>query len=227
MFEPRGVIFDLDGVLVSTDEYHYRAWKKLTDREGIYFDRRINDRLRGVSRRESLEIILEASSRAYTEEEKLRMAEEKNDMYRRLLRKLTRDDILPGVLNVLEKLRNRGARLAVGSSSKNAPMILERIGLADCFDAVVDGNQISRTKPDPEVFLLAAERLNLPPLQCSVVEDAVPGILAAAAAGMTPIAVGAAQGCDAAKYGFPGLKDADVDVLLGEQTILSLQIKSQ
>lgn len=219
MLEPRGVIFDLDGVLVSTDEYHYRAWKQLADRERIYFDRRINDRLRGVSRRESLEIILEAASRPYTEEEKRKMAEEKNEMYRRLLQKLTRDDILPGVLNVLKELRRRGARLAVGSSSKNAPMILERTGLADRFDAVVDGNQITRTKPDPEVFLLAAKRLDLRPGQCSVVEDAVPGILAAKAAGMTPIAVGAAWRCGAAKYGFPSLEDADADVLLGGQTI--------
>lgn len=216
MSELLGAIFDLDGVLVSTDEYHYRAWKQLADRENIYFDRKINDRLRGVSRMASLEVILERASRTYTDAEKASMAEQKNNAYREMLRELTPGDVLPGVLPVLKELRARGVKLAVGSSSKNAPVILEQTDLARFFDAVADGSQIVNTKPDPEVFLLAAKLLGLRPEQCFVVEDAVPGIKAAAAAGSKPVAVGPAQGCEGARYSLPSLECVNVDALLAE-----------
>ena len=151
-----GVIFDLDGVIVSTDNCHYLAWKRMADEEGIYFDRTINERLRGVSRMESLEIILERAQRPYTDDEKQAMAARKNAYYVELIGSLTRADILPGALDTLSYLKGRGVKVAIGSSSKNTPIILRQIGLENAFDAVADGNAITHSKPDPEVFVLAA-----------------------------------------------------------------------
>ena len=159
----KGIIFDLDGVICHTDKYHYQAWKKLADKLGIYFDEEINNRLRGVSRMESFEIILEKYDGEMTEEEKVRYASEKNDLYRELLKNMTTADLDPQVKETLDALRSRGLLLAIGSSSRNAGFILERLGLSGYFDAVSDGNNISRSKPDPEVFLKAAEYLNLQP----------------------------------------------------------------
>jgi len=190
----RAVIFDLDGVIVSTDEHHFRAWKQLADEEGIPFDRHDNERLRGVSRMESLEIIMEKSSKAYSAVEKQKLAARKNDIYRELLKGLSPSDVLPGVTSTLQVLRERGLKIAIGSSSKNALPILQAIGLANAFDAVVDGNHISRSKPDPEVFRLAAQRVGVSPQQCLVVEDADAGVEAALAAGMSVVAVGSANG---------------------------------
>lgn len=196
----KAVIFDLDGVIVSTDDYHYRAWKELADKQGIPFDREINERLRGVSRMESLEIILEKATRPYSQDEKDAMAQDKNERYRAMLAELTPNDILPGVLALLDALSARGIKLAIGSSSKNTPYILERIGLSDRFDAIADGNHIKNSKPDPEVFLLAASKLGIPPAQCAVVEDAIAGIDAAIAAGSKAVAVGYAADYDKADY---------------------------
>ena len=137
------VIFDLDGVIVSTDECHYRAWKKTADEEGIYFDRKINDRLRGVSRMDSLEIVLERAERLYTDEEKVELAERKNNYYKEYINKLTKDDILSGVNENLAELKAKGIKVAIGSSSKNTPDILKYIGLDNYFDAVSDGNNIT------------------------------------------------------------------------------------
>ena len=153
----KAFIFDLDGVIVSTDSLHYRAWKSLADSEGIYFDEKINHRLRGVSRMESLEIILERATRSYTQEEKVVMAERKNGIYRELLQVLTPEDRLEGVTETLAALREKGYKLAIGSSSKNTPIILGKIGYSGYFDAISDGNNIKNSKPDPEVFLKAAE----------------------------------------------------------------------
>jgi beta-phosphoglucomutase len=189
----KGIIFDLDGVIVSTDEYHYQAWKEVSDEYGIYFDYEINERLRGVSRMESVDIIMEKAERHYTEKEKTDFATRKNNVYRRLLSGLSSRDILPGVESALDLLAQRGVLLAIGSSSKNTPVILERIGLAERFQAISDGNHISKSKPDPEVFLLAANRLKLAPEDCLVVEDAVAGVTAALRAGMAVLAVGSAS----------------------------------
>lgn len=189
----QAVIFDLDGVIVSTDDCHYQGWKRMADDEGIYFDRTINERLRGVSRMESLAIVLERANKTYSDEDKVALAERKNGYYRDLIQQLTPADILPGISGVLTELRARGIKMAIGSSSKNCPIILERIGLADAFDAVVDGNQISRSKPDPEVFSLAAQRLSIAPQQCLVVEDAEAGVEAGIAAGMAVLGVGSAS----------------------------------
>ncbi|MFO7871075.1 MAG: beta-phosphoglucomutase [Kiritimatiellia bacterium] len=190
----KAVIFDLDGVIVATDEYHYLAWQRLADEEGIEFNRVINNRLRGVSRRRSLEILLEKAGRDYTEEEKREMAQRKNGYYREFLKtKLTPDAVLPGVHEFLKDLRDRGVKTAVASASRNTPLIMERIGMAHSFDAVADGNDITHSKPDPEVFLLAARRLGTAPADCLVVEDAEAGVEAGLTGGMKVLAVGYAS----------------------------------
>lgn len=183
----KAIIFDLDGVICHTDQYHFQAWKQLADRLSIPFDEQDNDRLRGVSRMESLNIILEKSSRIYSEQEKLAFAEEKNEYYKKLLIQMTPSDLPEGVLETLQELRSRGLLLGIGSSSKNTKLILSRLGLADFFDAVADGTEISHSKPAPEVFLLAAEKLGVSPAKSLVVEDADAGIEAAKAGGFSPV----------------------------------------
>lgn len=196
----KAVIFDLDGVICSTDEYHYLAWKALADRLGICFDRSINERLRGVSRMESLEIILERSERDYSQEEKELFCTEKNERYRGLLSQMSGADLSEEVRSTLMTLRGRGLALAIGSSSRNAPYILERIGLGDFFDAVADGSQIEKSKPDPEVFQLAAKKLDVKPCDAIVVEDAAAGIKAAKRGGFISAAIGSAQNCRLSDY---------------------------
>ncbi|MDR2045148.1 MAG: beta-phosphoglucomutase [Clostridium sp.] len=194
------VIFDLDGVICHTDRYHYKAWKALADRLGIYFDPEINNRLRGVSRMESFEIILENCDRVMTAEEKLAYITEKNNRYKELLKEMSPEDLSEEVKRTLISLRKEGLKLAIGSSSKNAELILSRIGLGGFFDAVSDGNHISRSKPDPEVFLKAAESLRIPPEKCLVVEDAKAGLEAAIAAKMDCAAIGDAAESDLGTY---------------------------
>ena len=190
----KGVIFDLDGVICFTDEYHYLAWKEMADGMGVYFDREINNRLRGVSRMASLDIILERyEGPALSQEEKNALATKKNDIYRTLLGRMTPADLPEEVKETLDGLRAKGMKLSIGSSSKNAPFILERIGLGGYFDAVSDGNNITHSKPDPEVFLKAAEFLGLEPAECIVVEDAVAGAEAGHAGGFTVACVGDAS----------------------------------
>jgi beta-phosphoglucomutase len=186
------VIFDLDGVLVHTDHYHYLAWRRLCDEEGVNFDETINHRLRGVSRMESLDIILEQSNQTLTLEMKLQLAERKNAYYKEWLQSLGSGDQAPGVREALGYLQENSIKMAIGSSSKNAPFILERLGLLDEFDAIADGNSIGNSKPDPEVFLLAAKKMGEAPEHCLVVEDAPSGIVAAKRAGMKVVAVGSA-----------------------------------
>lgn len=210
-----GVIFDLDGVIVSTDNCHYLAWKRMADEEGIEFDRTVNERLRGVSRMESLAIILERATKAYTEDEKQEMAARKNAYYVELIGSLTADDILPGAMNVLTLLKEKGVKVAIGSSSRNTPIILKQIGLSDAFDAVADGNAIKNSKPDPEVFLLAASLLNLSPANCLVVEDADAGIEAALAGGMRCLGVGSASQNPSATFTAADLAKADMQSILG------------
>lgn len=210
----KAVIFDLDGVIVSTDEFHYMAWKRMADEENICFDRDINNKLRGVSRVESLGIILERSERRYNQEEKEELARRKNLYYRELLQRLTPADLLPGVAPLLRELKKRGIAIAIASSSKNSPLILEKLGLNGYFDAVADGNEIRRSKPDPEVFLLAAGKLGIKPGECVVVEDAESGIEAAAAAGMKAVGVGYASGSSKAHHGAKDLSFIAVEELL-------------
>lgn len=187
----KGVIFDLDGVLVSTDELHYQAWKKLAEELGISnFTKEDNEKQRGVSRMESLEIVLAKGTAVYSEEEKNELAERKNDYYKALLQDLTEDAVLPGVFDTLNYLKESGILIAVGSVSKNTPVILEKTGLASYIDKVSCGLDITKSKPDPEVFLVAASKLELANEECLVVEDSAAGIVAAKAAGMKSLGVG-------------------------------------
>ena len=197
----QAVIFDLDGVICFTDEYHYLAWKQMADSLGVYFDREINNRLRGVSRMASLEIVLERyEGPALSDERKVELAAMKNDIYRESLAQMSPADLSDEVRDTLNGLRERGLKLAIGSSSKNTPFILGQLGLGSYFDAVSDGNNITRSKPDPEVFLKAAEMLGLEPGVCLVVEDAVSGAEAGHAGGFDVACVGDAARAKAGDY---------------------------
>ncbi|MBE6016682.1 MAG: beta-phosphoglucomutase [Lachnospiraceae bacterium] len=207
MKKHNAVIFDLDGVICFTDKYHYLAWKSMADELGIPFDEQVNDRLRGVSRMASLEIILEKSDKKYTQNEKEEIAEKKNNTYREYLKTMSEADLPADVDETLKELKNRGYKLAIGSSSKNAKTILERLGLADFFDAVSDGTNISRSKPDPEVFLKAAQFLGEAPQNCLVVEDAASGIDAASAGGFDSAGLGEAAKSSKCTYPLQSIKD--------------------
>lgn len=187
------IIFDLDGVICHTDEYHYQAWKAMADSMGIYFDREINNRLRGVSRMASLDIILENYTGELSQTEKEALAEQKNEMYKESLKNMSPADLSEEVKQTLEVLRSRGLKLAIGSSSKNARFILQQLGLGNYFDAISDGNNITHSKPDPEVFVKAAQMLCIPCEECLVVEDAVSGAIAGKAGGMKVACVGDAS----------------------------------
>ena len=190
----KAVIFDIDGVLVTTDELHFEAWKALADKLGINdFTKADNVRQRGVSRMASLEVVLEKTDRAFSEEVKLALAEEKNEIYVRSLSALSEADVLSGANEFIDYLKSKGIKTAVGSASKNTPLILEKTKLAGKFDAVSCGLDTTKSKPDPEVFLIAAKKLGVAPCDCVVVEDSDAGIEAAKTGGMYAIAVGAAE----------------------------------
>lgn len=183
------IIFDLDGVICSTDRYHYLAWKELADSLGIPFDEQVNQKLRGISRTDSLEIVLGQHRSEYTPQEKLVLAEKKNEIYKRYLSTMSPGDLPEDVRQTLQTLRRRGYLLAIGSSSKNTRQILNQLGLGDFFDAVADGTQITRSKPNPEVFLLAASLLGVSSENAIVIEDAESGIRAAKAGGFRAIGI--------------------------------------
>ena len=214
-----GIIFDLDGVICSTDEYHFAAWKALADRLGIPFDRERNNLLRGVSRMASLGIILEKADRKYSEAEKEAFAEEKNTLYRQLLGQMSPADLSEEVKQTLQEIRQSGIRMAVGSSSRNTPFILDRIGLGTFFDAVADGNCITHSKPDPEVFLKAAEMIGLEPGACLVVEDAHAGVAAAVNGGFDCAAMGDARDDARAKYHLNSFSDLRNVLQMGKNGI--------
>lgn len=217
----RGVIFDLDGVLVSTDAIHLAAWREMAAEWGLVFPEEIADDLRGVSRMASLEIILAAAGVAdrYNHEERQRMATWKNERYRANLQRLTPADALPGAIPLLRALKERGFGIAIGSSSRNARSILDQLALASLFDAVVDGNDLERGKPDPQVFLLGAKRLGLAPGECIVVEDAVSGVRAGLAAGCAVVAIGSAA--DAPEAERTLLRGVDV-AAIGDELLRAL-----
>ena len=216
MTEPsaHAVIFDLDGVLVETEELHYRSWKEVADAEDIPLDRAIMRRLRGIGRQQSLDIILDRAARPYTEREKESLAKRKNERYRAMIEAMTPADIVPGAVDLLRALRRRGIPIAVGSSSRNARLILEHLQLADLFDAIVDGNEIAASKPDPALFQRCAELLGVPAERCIVVEDAEAGIDAARRAGMTPIGIGHPVELPGAARVFARLEDVTIVSLL-------------
>ena len=204
----KGAIFDLDGVLVDTAKYHYLAWKKLADKLGFDFTEKDNERLKGVSRTRSLEILLEIGGIQADENQKQIWAEEKNACYVEYLKQLDQSALLEGTLDYLTSLHSQNVKISLGSASKNAPLILSQLGIEKYFDAVVDGNCISKAKPDPEVFLTAAKFLELEPSDCAVFEDSFAGIQAAKTGGMLAIGVGTAQNLPGADVYIKNLGDA-------------------
>lgn len=199
----RAFIFDLDGVITDTAEYHYRGWKRLAEEEGLPFSREENEHLRGVPRRESLMLILK--DRVYPEEKILEMMERKNNYYLAFIKEITPRDLLPGAKELLEEIRAAGLKNALGSASKNAGEVIERLGIRDLFDAISDGFSVVRQKPAPDLFLHAAGQLGLAPAECVVVEDAAAGIEAALAGGFHSIGLGPQERVGKAEAVFPNL----------------------
>lgn len=211
----QAALFDLDGVLVDTAKYHYLAWKRLAEELGFHFSEADNERLKGVSRMRSLAILLEVGGIVgLPEDEQEVLATKKNTWYVEMLGQLTEEDVLPGAREVLLAFRQRGIRTALGSASKNAPLILEKLGIAPLLDAVVDGNSAYLAKPDPQVFLLGAKALGVAPTACVVFEDAVAGIEAAHAGNMVAVGVGELEKLPEADYHIPGLFALNIDDLL-------------
>jgi beta-phosphoglucomutase len=206
-------IFDLDGVIVDTAKYHFLAWKRLTDQLGIRFTEEDNERLKGVSRMASLEIILEIGNLNPDEKHKLEYATLKNKWYVEYISKMSPSEILPGCVSFVKELRSANIRTAVGSASKNTPMILARVGIKNLFDAVADGNNISKAKPDPEVFLKAAEMVGVNAEECIVFEDAVAGVQAALNARMMCIGIGSPDILTKAHFVVSGLYEMNLDKL--------------
>jgi len=189
----RACIFDLDGVVVDTAHYHYLAWKQLAETLGFDLTPDDNERLKGVSRRESLDIVLEIGGIEADEEEKNRLSARKNEWFTELVDKMKPEEIFPGVAALIRELKDAGLKVALASSSKNALTVVDRLGIHSLFEVIVDGTMIANTKPDPEIFLLTAKMIGIPPADCLVFEDAVAGVEAALAAGMKCVGVGSAD----------------------------------
>ncbi len=209
----KGCIFDLDGVIVDTARYHYKAWNRLALGLGFDFTEDHNERLKGVSRMASLNILLEVGGLTLPDFERQKLADQKNAWYLDYILKMTPADILPGVPEFLEKLRDTGIKLALGTASKNALIILNQIGLSHAFDSIVDGNRVTNAKPDPEVFLLAAADLMENPTDCLVFEDAIAGVEAAHRGGMRCIGIGRPEILYQADRIIPGFKEVTLDLI--------------
>ncbi len=201
----KAFLFDLDGVIVDTAVFHYKAWKRLANQLGFDIDEEFNETLKGISRMDSLDAILKFGGVNLSQEEKEKYAKIKNDWYLELVNQMTVNDILPGVLNFLKVSRNLGIKIALGSASKNASLILEKTGILGLFDAIIDGNHVSKSKPDPEVFLKGAEALDLEYDACVVFEDAYAGVQAAKAAGMVAVGIGSVEVLKNADFVVKGL----------------------
>ena len=208
--ELRGCIFDLDGVIVDTAKYHFMAWRRLAKELGFEFTVEENEALKGVSRMTSLEILLKTGGVTVSEKDKEVLAARKNGWYVEFISGMTPDEILPGSVRLLKSLRKAGIMTAIGSASRNAGTILDRIALREMFDVIVDGNKIHKAKPDPEVFLRGAEEMNLPPSCCIVFEDAQAGIEAAIAGGMKSVGVGSPELLGRADLVIPNLKNITI-----------------
>lgn len=209
----KACLFDLDGVVVDTARYHYIAWKKIADDLGFHFSEADNERLKGVSRMESLDILLNVGGIDIDQPHKEKLAEQKNNLYVSYIRKMTPEEILPGVIGFLDELHSHGVLIALGSASKNAMSILDLINLTAKFDAVIDGNKVSRAKPDPEVFLKGAQELGIDPLNCVVFEDAQAGIDAARNAGMHIVGIGQPENLKNADHIIPGFENMNFNRL--------------
>ena len=208
----KGFIFDLDGVLTDTAEYHYRGWKRLATEFGLPFTREENEALRGIPRRESLLLLLK--ERQFSEEQIVEMMERKNRYYLDFIKEITPRDLLPGARELLGEIRAAGLKSALGSASKNAPEVVQRLGIDNLLDAITHGGSVERQKPAPDLFLHAAEQLGLSPSECVVVEDAAAGIEAARAGGFRSIGLGPRERVGLADMVLPGLKDVHLTDLL-------------
>lgn len=209
--QKRAFIFDLDGVIVDTAKYHYLAWKQLANELGFDFTKEQNELLKGVSRVKSLEILLDIGGVSLSEERKQTLMREKNERYLQFVENLTESDILPGIQDLIFHLKRKSIPVTLGSASKNAIPILKSLGLFDAFDAIVDGNDVTQAKPDPEVFLIAAKQIDYPPNNCIVVEDSAAGIQAANSVNMLSIGIGEKENLPEAKYIFPSTRDLTID----------------
>jgi beta-phosphoglucomutase len=201
----KGAIFDLDGVIVDTAKYHYLAWRKLANELGFDFTKEQNERLKGVSRVRSLEILLEIGGIEMDAETQAKMCDKKNDWYVESIKSIDSSELLKGAKEFLEELHKKGIKVALGSASKNAVPILEGLGIKDLFDVIIDGNKVSKAKPDPEVFLLGAKELGFDPKDCVVFEDAFAGVEAAKAGGFTAVGIGTKDNLPNADYNIDGL----------------------
>ncbi len=210
----KACLFDLDGVIVDTAQFHYAAWREMANELGFDLTEEENERLKGVSRLKSLDIVLSIGNKTLDQETKNRIAAEKNERYLELCQKMTPDDVLPGVRVFLDSLQRAGIKIGLGSASKNARLILEHIGMTDYFATIIDGNRITKGKPDPETFLLGAEDLHVKPAHCIVFEDAVAGIQAAKAGGMAAVGVGHTNLIEAgADLVITGFQDIDLNTI--------------
>ena len=209
----KAFIFDLDGVIVDTAKYHFLAWKELAEALGFDFTEEQNELLKGVSRVRSLDILLDLGKVELSQAEKDKYLVEKNEQYLKYISKMDTTEILPGISKLLTFLKAEKIRFALGSASKNARLILKNLNLLDLFDAIVDGNDVSTAKPDPEVFLIAAEKLGADPEDCIVVEDALAGIQAAKAAGMTTIAIGEPEILKGADYNLESTDELTIELV--------------
>lgn len=207
----RAVIFDLDGVITDTARYHYLAWKQLADSLGIAFDEHFNEKLKGVDRMGSLELILANGGRQCSADEKRALADRKNLQYQELIATMTPADLLPGALDALEQVRARGQRTGLASVSRNAFTVLEKLGIRDRFDTVVDAALVANSKPHPEIFLTAAQQLGVAPADCLGVEDAVAGIASIKGAGMRALGIGDPAVLVDADMVIPGLAQFRLD----------------
>ena len=210
----KACLFDLDGVIVDTARFHYVAWRQLANDLGFDLSEEENEQLKGISRMESLEIILKLGGVEISEEEKLSRAAEKNKRYLELCQQMTPDDTLPGVRRFLDELKTASIGIGLGSASKNAKVILERIDMLSYFETIVDGNRVTKGKPDPQVFLMGAEDLNVPTENCVVFEDAVAGVQSAKAAGMLAVGIGESSVLTEADIVVPGFADFQLKDLL-------------
>ncbi len=210
----KACLFDLDGVIVDTAKYHYIAWKELADKLGFDFTTKDNERLKGVSRMESLDILLELGGITMSEEEKTNHAKEKNDRYCKLIETMGPEEVLPGVKAFLIELRNNNIKIGLGSSSKNARTILKKVGLTEYFDTIIDGSNITNAKPHPEVFLSGAETLGIGPAHCVVFEDAEAGIQAAINANMKSVGIGPSETLKKADFTILSFKDMTLSKLI-------------
>jgi beta-phosphoglucomutase len=211
--ELKACLFDLDGVIVDTAKYHYIAWKQIADELGFEFTEVHNERLKGVSRMRSLEILLEIGGITLDQDKKEELATRKNNVYVDYITKLTPEEILPGAEKFLKELREHKVLLALGSASKNALTILNRLNITILFDAIIDGNKVSKAKPDPEVFLMGARELNVPPSHCIVFEDAEAGIEAAIAGGMRSVGIGYPETLGKANLVVTGLDKLNFEIV--------------